>query len=360
MKKLLHYELILGVYKINHIKTRKMALLPVTFLVLEERGGNSLFKKENNLLLQNLLRQQIVSNPSMNSAFFDFGTEVDESMLCITEVRLYYKKRKVEPVDVMVESCIMNCFDNMFIEVIDPDADNGDYFVFSPNRRWNLIALRYALQPENPEVSENPTTSILELAFDGIFNYKSLTTSVRKMRPRNKVKADFYDVESVYQDSYVSLRKEMIDVPMIDSTVIAELNQNPNLSIALSEDQWATVDWALYTYYGVGLDEVVLQGDEYTNIDRIRQDGRRSFVLVSAYESMHGVSLASVPLIEIQKEKGTEESKVHFLWSAYTPFYLNTLGVVRNYEIRPSIPLESIWCLFHITPNNKVNEKKGE
>lgn len=353
MKKKLHYELILGIYKINHIVTRKMALLPVTFLVLVDSTGESPFKKDSNVLLQNLIRNQIIRNSSMIEALSDHGEPVLESLINVSEVELYYRKNELYKVDALISSAVYSCFDNMFIEVIDNNVENSDYFVFSTNRRWNLIAIRYAMQPAEACWGNTKIYSILELAFDGIFKYEAISGAIRRIRDKSKeIKSDLFDIESVYQDSYVCLRKDTIEVPIINEEVLKELNNNPNFSFVLSESQWALVDWALFIYYNVGLDDVSIRGDEYTMSDRVCLEGQRSFVLLSSYEKVEGCSLSTVPLIEIKRTDDGQNSIIHFMWSKYTPFYLNTIGVYKDYEIEESIEIESIWCLFHAFPKN--------
>lgn len=354
MKKKLHYELILGIYKINHIVTRKMALLPLTFLVLVDSTGESPFKKDSNVLLQNLVRNQIIRNSSMIESLSDHGEPVLESLINVSEMQLYYRRKELYKIDALVSSAVYSCFDNMFIEVIDNTVENPDYFVFSTNRRWNLIAIRYAMQPADVIWKMIRNHTILEFAFDGIFKYKEISGAIRRIRDKsNALKSDIFDIESSYRDFYIGLRRDNLEIPTMDEEVLMELNNNPNFSFVLSESQWSLVDWALLIYYNIGLNDVSIRGDEYTMTDRVCLDGQRSFVLLSAYEKVEGCSISSVPLIEIKRAEDGQNSTIHFMWSKYTPFYLNTIGVYKDYEIEESNEIESIWCLFHAFPKNQ-------
>ena len=138
------YKFGFGLYEIKNTRTRRNAMIPISYLTLGETGSVILGVTQNYTRCQ-LLRRVLEDSPGIIKPVL--GDTDDISKIRVSEIPTSWNSTSaLSTASKASQERVFPALENMIVEVVDEKMMHTR-FVMSTNRKWNFRILDYAVQP---------------------------------------------------------------------------------------------------------------------------------------------------------------------------------------------------------------------
>lgn len=310
-----------GMYVIKNTRTRKNAMLPVSFLTLGYEGSHIL-KSSASYTRTQLIRRMIEDNSRIIKPLLNGSNDIEK--IHVSEVpEAYVSTSTIQGCTKTAKDTIFPALHNMIIEVVDEDSIHT-HFVLSVSERWNRRILDYAIQPYlyrnfGKDITIDPINDSLGYLLKQIWNWND--EALDKFYDKKRYEPILYPVASQKHKGYVSLMGQVQDLSMIEcpDNVKKELSETARKFIAI---------FASALYPNLEPSSILLLGTEYastlTAIKYIKLQYKKYLMISSKFIEDPQGGLTEAPIYEITQND--EEMNIEVLSNQTTVVYPEEFG----------------------------------
>lgn len=316
---MLHYELCFGLYKLVNVHTRRSSMLPLSFMVLCDEDGKSLYK--DNDALRSILNEVLMEYPEIISPFLKGkrGCEYNINDIGMMEEMIIMNEKSYSTTPNGIRGdIILSSIQNMVIEL---RTERKTFFAFSNSIPWNVIAMNLAM------------------ANDIGMNFEK-ENSLR------------YFTSELYSDDLLKGLMEFSRYSHISNTMFEVTNNVAfNMRMSLDETDFLDREAVKLKAASILFEKYQLIGTEYSFtkdmlqiLENASPDDHTLLIASEEYEQLESpIGLSRVPLMEIQlKDNKKQEITVRYLynkqgkslWRSIKPIeYSSTIELPKSADI---------------------------
>lgn len=288
-----------GLFNIKNMRTRRNAILPVSFLTLGISGSPILSTGAQYTRAQ-LVRRIIEEYPGIVRPLLNEDGDITKIHVT-SDARSFASTSSGAFMNKMNLSVIFNALQNMVIEIVDEDM-KGSHFVFSSNMKWNQRFLDYTIQPylfrnvgRSAEIEG--INDSLGYMLKNIWGWsdEELTAFYEKY----KYIPTLYALSSQMNKRYVSIMDQIQELTMIECPDASkkELTTDVRKRIAL---------FSAALYPQIDPQSILLVGTEYnttlTAIKYIKLQYKKYLMVSSQFLKKPTGTLTTAPIYEISQD----------------------------------------------------------
>lgn len=324
------YKFGFGLYEIKNTRTKRNAMIPISYLTLGETGSVILGSTQKYTRCQ-LLRRVLEDSPGIIKPVL--GNTDDISKIRVSEIPTSWNSSSaLSNSSKASQDLVFPALENMIIEVVDEGMVHTR-FVMSTNLKWNLRILDYAIQPYlfqniNHDADIEPINDSLGYLLKVIWNWDNEKINV--FYDKKKYEPALYSIASDTHRKYIDLMSKLKELTMVECPDASkkELNDIVRKRIAIFTS-------ALYP--NVDPSNILLLGTEYgsteTAIKYIHLQYKKYLMVASEFLKDPQGGLTTAPLYEINQYEN--ELEISSLMNHTTVVYPEEIGY-NNGLINPS------------------------
>ena len=315
------YEFGFGLYEIKNTRTRRNAMIPISYLTLGKTESVLLGASQDYTRCQ-LLRRVLEDSPGIIKPVL--GSDTDLSKIRVSEIPTSWNSTSALSTSSKAsQDLVFPALENMIIEVVDEDMMHTR-FVMSTNRKWNFRILDYAIQPYlfrniNRDSDIEPINDSLGYLLKVIWNWDDEKINV--FYAKNKYEPVLYSIASETHKKYIDLMSQLKELTMVECPDASkkELNDIVRKRIAI---------FASALYPNIDPSNILLLGTEYgsteTAIKYIRLQYKKYLMVASEFLKDPQGGLTTAPLYEISQYEN--ELEISSLMNHTTVVYPEEIG----------------------------------
>lgn len=315
------YKFGFGLYEIKNTRTRRNAMIPISYLTLGETSSVILGASQNYTRCQ-LLRRVLEDSPGIIKPVL--GGDDDISKIRVSEIPTSWNSTSaLSNSSKASQDLVFPALENMIIEVVDEDMMHTR-FVMSTNRKWNLRILDYAIQPYlfqniNHDANIEAINDSLGYLLKVIWRWDDEKINV--FYTKKKYEPALYSIASETHRKYIDLMNQLQELTMVECPDASkkELNDIVRKRIAIFSS-------ALYP--NIDPSNILLLGTEYgsteTAIKYIRLQYKKYLMVASEFLKDPQGGLTTAPLYEISQYEN--ELEISSLMNHTTVVYPEEIG----------------------------------
>lgn len=315
------YKFGFGLYEIKNTRTRRNAMIPISYLALGETGSVLLGTSQNYTRCQ-LLRRVLEDSPGIIKPVL--GNTDDLSKIRVSEIPTSWNSTSaLSNSSKASQDLVFPALENMIIEVVDEDMMHTR-FVMSTNRKWNLRILDYAIQPYlfqniNHDADIEAINDSLGYLLKVIWRWDNEKINV--FYAKKKYEPALYSIASETHMKYINLMAQLQELTMVECPDASkkELNDIVRKRIAI---------FARALYPSIDPSNILLLGTEYgstdTAIKYIRLQYKKYLMVASDFLKDPQGGLTTAPLFEINQVDN--ELEIESLMNHTTEVYPEEIG----------------------------------
>ena len=295
---MVRYHLGFGLYEIKNTRTRRNAMIPISFLTLGEQSSYMLSNSCKYTRTQ-LVRRMIEDSPGIIKPLL--GTSSDIEKIQVSEVPMSWNSTSALSAPTKSsQDLIFPAISNMIIEVVDEDMKHTK-FVMSTNQKWNLRILDYAVQPYlyqniSQDANIEPINDSLGYMLKSIWNWRE--DQIDTFYAKKKHEPVLYAIASETHKKYIDLMEQLNHLTMVECPDASkkELNDIVRKRIAI---------FASALYPSVDPSNILLLGTEYsstmTAVKYIKLQYKKYLMVASGFLKNPQGSLTTAPIFEVRQ-----------------------------------------------------------
>ena len=315
------YEFGFGLYEIKNTRTRRNAMIPISYLTLGETGSVILGATQNYTRCQ-LLRRVLEDSPGIIKPVL--GGDDDISKIRVSEILTSWNSTSALSTSSKAsQDLVFPALENMIVEVVDENMMHTR-FVMSTNLKWNLRIMDYAIQPYlfqniNRDADIEPINDSLGYLLKVIWNWDDEKINV--FYAKKKYEPALYSIASDTHRKYIDLISQLQELTMVECPDASkkELNDIVRKRIAI---------FASALYPSIDPSNILLLGTEYgsteTAIKYIRLQYKKYLMVASEFLKDPQGGLTTAPLYEISQYEN--ELEISSLMNHTTVVYPEEIG----------------------------------
>lgn len=315
------YKFGFGLYEIKNTRTRRNAMIPISYLTLGESGSVILGTSQNYTRCQ-LLRRVLEDSPGIIKPVL--GDTDDISKIRVSEIPTSWNSTSALSTSSKAsQDLVFPALENMIVEVVD-EGMMHTRFVMSTNRKWNFRILDYAVQPYlfrniNKDSDIEPINDSLGYLLKVIWNWDDEKINV--FYAKKKYEPVLYSIASETHRKYIDLMAQLKELTMVECPDASkkELNDIVRKRIAI---------FASALYPSIDPSNILLLGTEYgsteTAIKYIRLQYKKYLMVASEFLKDPQGGLTTAPLYEISQYEN--ELEISSLMNHTTVVYPEEIG----------------------------------
>ena len=315
------YKFGFGLYEIKNTRTRRNAMIPISYLTLGETGSVLLGVSQNYTRCQ-LLRRVLEDSPGIIKPVL--GDTDDISKIRVSEIPTSWNSTSALSTSSKAsQDLVFPALENMIVEVVDEGMIHTR-FVMSTNRKWNLRILDYAIQPYlfrniNKDADIEPINDSLGYLLKVIWRWDDEKINV--FYAKKKYEPTLYSIASDTHRKYIDLMSQLQELTMVECPDASkkELNDIVRKRIAI---------FARALYPSIDPSNILLLGTEYgsteTAIKYIRLQYKKYLMVASEFLKDPQGGLTTAPLYEISQYEN--ELEISSLMNHTTVVYPEEIG----------------------------------
>ena len=315
------YEFGFGLYEIKNTRTRRNAMIPISYLTLGESGSVILGASQNYTRCQ-LLRRVLEDSPGIIKPVL--GSDDDISKIRVSEIPTSWNSTSaLSNSSKASQDLVFPALENMIVEVVD-EGMMHTRFVMSTNPRWNLRILDYAIQPYlfrniNKDNDIEPINDSLGYLLKVIWNWDDEKINV--FYAKKKYEPALYAIASETHRKYIDIMTQLQELTMVEAPDASkkELSDIVRKRIAI---------FASALYPSISSSNILLLGTEYssteTAIKYIRLQYKKYLMVASDFLKDPQGGLTTAPLYEINQVDN--ELEIESLMNHTTEVYPEEIG----------------------------------
>ena len=318
---MVRYQFGFGLYEIKNTRTRRNAMIPISYLTLGETGSVLLGASQSYTRCQ-LLRRVLEDSPGIIKPVL--GSNTDLSKIRVSEIPTSWNSTSaLSNSSKASQDLVFPALENMIVEVVDEGMVHTR-FVMSTNRKWNLRILDYAIQPYlfrniNTDADIEPINDSLGYLLKVIWRWDNEKINV--FYAKKKYEPVLYSIASDTHRKYIDLMSQLQELTMVECPDASkkELNDIVRKRIAI---------FASALYPSIDPSNILLLGTEYgsteTAIKYIRLQYKKYLMVASEFLKDPQGGLTTAPLYEISQYEN--ELEISSLMNHTTVVYPEEIG----------------------------------
>ena len=318
---MVRYQFGFGLYEIKNTRTRRNAMIPISYLTLGETGSVLLGASQSYTRCQ-LLRRVLEDSPGIIKPVL--GDTDDISKIRVSEIPTSWNSTSALSTSSKAsQDLVFPALENMIVEVVDEGMMHTK-FVMSTNRKWNLRILDYAIQPYlfrniNKDADIEPINDSLGYLLKVIWRWDDEKINV--FYAKKKYEPTLYSIASDTHRKYIDLMSQLQELTMVECPDASkkELNDIVRKRIAI---------FASALYPSIDPSNILLLGTEYgsteTAIKYIRLQYKKYLMVASEFLKDPQGGLTTAPLYEISQYEN--ELEISSLMNHTTVVYPEEIG----------------------------------
>lgn len=296
---MVRYHLGFGLYEIKNTRTRRNAMIPISFLTLGEQSSYILCSSSKYTRSQ-LLRRMLEDSPGIIKPLL--GSSIDIEKIQVSEVPMSWNSTSAlsKPTK-SSQDLVFPAISTMIIEAVDEDMKHTK-FVMSTNLKWNLRILDYAIQPYlyrniNHDIDVEPINDSLGYMLKIIWSWSN--EQIDAFYAKKKHEPTLYAIASDTHKRYIDLMSQLNHLSMVECPDASkkELNDIVRKRIAIFTS-------ALYP--SIDPSNILLLGTEYsstmTAVKYIKLQYKKYLMVAAGFLKNPQGSLTTAPIFEITQE----------------------------------------------------------
>ena len=318
---MVRYQFGFGLYEIKNTRTRRNAMIPISYLTLGETGSVLLGASQSYTRCQ-LLRRVLEDSPGIIKPVL--GSNTDLSKIRVSEIPTSWNSTSaLSNSSKASQDLVFPALENMIVEVVDEDMLHTR-FVMSTNRKWNFRILEYAVHPylfQNISHDADIEASKDSLGYLLKVIWRWDNEKINVFYAKKKYEPALYSVASETHRKYIDLMCQLQELTMVECPDASkkELNDIVRKRIAI---------FARALYPSIDPSNILLLGTEYgstdTAIKYIRLQYKKYLMVASDFLKDPQGGLTTAPLYEINQVDN--ELEIESLMNHTTEVYPEEIG----------------------------------